>query len=700
MKFAPSGQLLATGSDDRVVLIWEREDNRAPELGSEDQEHWTVRKRLVAHDNDVQDIAWAPDGSVLVTVGLDRSIIVWNGTTFEKIKRFDVHNSHVKGVVFDPANKYFATASDDRSVVVFRYHRNTAGAEPTFSIETLVSAPFKESPLTTYFRRLSWLPDGQHLAAPNATNGPVTSVAMINRGDWKTNVSLIGHSSPCEVVRFSPRLYELDNGASSNDGKKPQLCSVVATSGQDKTLALWSTAQERPLLVANDIAWKTILDMVWSPDGRSLYLSSLDGTISALFFEKNELGTEIPLGKNVSYLYRYGGDRESAVFPESVTQLILEDKAESMSSTTAKIPEKEPDILEKRVQSKPRVNILNLVKKKALVNQVVKITKDGKKRVAPTLLTSVSSTQSMGPETSNFSTKQMDDAKRNILSSSIISIPKSGVRTLVSGLRERKLEDESNDIADKTIETKPKKISSRKAKEIDYPEFLEDLVRELVQSPALTNYQAFNNRNRSTLLVFGGMEKYGSTMTLHVQNNYEYERGDLGLVTTDESEQERMPTRIVSTGANGNRIFEIFVADSIVNCISNDHMKCWIMATNKGLIHIISYTGRHLCPQFTVGSNICVLRSYKNTLLVITADGLMYYWDISCFKLIFDRVCLGDVLRVAEGKGKKVGSCELNDRGVVVVETDDGMRYAWSNELYSWVDLQGVAIGELRDYYV
>jgi len=51
-------------------------------------------KRLVGHENgdsaqetrlihpDVQDLAWSPDNHLLVSVGLDSAIMVWNAQTF------------------------------------------------------------------------------------------------------------------------------------------------------------------------------------------------------------------------------------------------------------------------------------------------------------------------------------------------------------------------------------------------------------------------------------------------------------------------------------------------------------------------------------------------------------------------------------------------------------------------------------------
>ncbi|KAI6879098.1 hypothetical protein KC355_g22254, partial [Hortaea werneckii] len=168
VRFSGNGKYLASGADDKIVCVYTLEPGAAGHatFGSNEAppvENWRIYRRLIGHDNDVQDLGWSADSSILVSVGLDSKVVVWSGSTFERLKTLSNHQSHVKGITFDPANKYFATASDDRSIKIYRFTSpppNASAYDQTsnFTLETTVTAPFGTSPLTTYFRRCSWSP--------------------------------------------------------------------------------------------------------------------------------------------------------------------------------------------------------------------------------------------------------------------------------------------------------------------------------------------------------------------------------------------------------------------------------------------------------------------------------------------------------------------------------------------------------------
>lgn len=167
VRFSPNGRYLASGADDKLICVYHLDKGPpAPTFGTNDPppvENWKTYKRLIGHENDVQDLAWSYDSSLLVSVGLDSKVVVWSGHTFEKLKSIPAHQSHVKGITFDPANKFFATASDDRTIKIFRFTPPAPNATQhdminNFVLDATISSPFKSSPLTTYFRRCSWSP--------------------------------------------------------------------------------------------------------------------------------------------------------------------------------------------------------------------------------------------------------------------------------------------------------------------------------------------------------------------------------------------------------------------------------------------------------------------------------------------------------------------------------------------------------------
>ncbi|CCH60211.1 hypothetical protein TBLA_0C04110 [Henningerozyma blattae CBS 6284] len=760
LKFSPDGKYLASGSDDRILLIWtlEEEHITLPTFGSEPEtERWTVRRRLVAHDNDIQDMCWAPDSSILVTVGLDRSVIIWNGSTFERIKRFDVHNSLVKGVIFDPANKYFATTSDDRTMKIFRYHR---AGEMSFTIESIVTEPFLESPLTTYFRRLSWSPDGQHIAVPNATNGPVSSVVIVNRGNWDTSVSLIGHDAPTEVARFNPRLFEVEkscNKGSSNSQKdnekskftkNDKVDSIIATAGQDKTLAVWSTSRARPIFVAYDIATKSITDMCWNPDGDILFVTSLDGTITVLLLQKNELGIPISIEKNIEHLHRYGVDKDSLEFPESVKQLLLEGEAEkeiSLKSAKSKnlleqqlVSNKQTqDLLSQRVgmthenknlgtltdkkaselptKTTEKINILVPKRKKDGKSQTTTI-KNGKKRVAPMLISSEHSpnkkvaTQKLSTSVDNIAKRNKSNlnklsplsllANKGKIGSSSINIPRLGIHTLIMGTREREL-SKSTDHTDGAIDEDSQNKDTEKVPNQDNLANITEPT-ELGNSPSLTlnskftyekvwseepnsRYVEYPNVILDTDAVLIQCGDLEEMYVLEIRNGVERS------IQFDREAIQDNPTKLLGYHS-GKRVLEVYLPEVIICAIGSVINNCWCIGTANGSLFFFSLNGRHKMPMISLGHKIVKMRIDKQYLICLGERGLIFVWDLTTFKAVHKNIPVMPVLfkEPVEGNkvrvNKKIRNISVSPSENVILNLTNANTYTWSKDLGCWTD--------------
>ncbi|CAN6658192.1 protein Hir1p [Trichomonascus vanleenenianus] len=722
VRFSPNGNYLASGSDDRVVLIWERDDTRVPRKefghqGEADSEAWVARKRLIGHDNDVQDLAWSPDGSILVTVGLDSSIIIWSGTTFEKLKRLDIHASHVKGITFDPANKYFATASDDRTIKIVRYHRVSAN-DMTFSVEATISQPFEGSPLSTYFRRCSWSPDGNHIAAANATNGPVATVAIINRGTWDSEISLVGHDAPCETASFCTRVFTSQKDAAKK-GEERDCIQVIATAAQDKTLAIWNTTNPRPLLVARNVADKAITDIVWTPDGSKLFASSLDGTILVVVFDEGELGWPLPKEEVEGQLTKFGGTRDAMLIPESVEQVELEEKigkkedesekkldmimgggdntttgfnksstnspAPSATTTTttngANLASTNPATtissasmssatISSSTSATTKANgantnatntngaTTNNAKPQPLqipkVTQKVTVTKEGKKRVAPQLISqsTIQPTQQLPRQVSH------PEVNINVMEMSKPSyaLPKGGVSSLIIGSK-RKHDDEDGSKAEGT-EAAKKKIE-------EVPEFM----RPAVVSPATTVSQ-----------VRLGVPKVRTFFSTTPADSVLEVRNGSG---------EAEPSRVVVT-KHGQVVFIDFLPRH-GHLATGDAAVFWAVSTEDGVINVYSPAGRRLMPSIVLGTSLTFLESQGPYLLAVTATGMVNVWNIKERRALHQSVSLAPVLdngfRYAESgltKAPSVTQCAVTASGAVIVTLTSGQGFTYSADMLAW----------------
>ncbi|KAJ8098604.1 TUP1-like enhancer of split-domain-containing protein [Lipomyces tetrasporus] len=688
VRFSPSGRYLASGSDDRVILVWEREEegHELPrkEFGSQgetDSERWLVRRRCVGHDNDVQDLAWAPDSSILVSVGLDSGIIVWSGTTFEKIKRLDIHQSHVKGITFDPANKYFATASDDRTIKIVRYHR-TSATDMTFALDTTVTAPFEGSPLTTYFRRCSWSPDGSHIAAANATNGPVATVAIVNRGVWDSEINLIGHEGPVEVAAFSPRMFAKAKGSK-------QLVTVIACAGQDKALSVWNTSNPRPIVVSQDIAEKAITDLAWAPDGQKVFASSLDGSILVCTFEEGDLGYIIPVEENEKQLAKYGGGRDAMHFPESVEQLALEEKSNNKETDQGK--RRLTDLMEGKATSTngasaaisagsatigsrsstsstfaapsanagadvPVVTTAQPVPPLQRQAQKVMITKEGRKRVAPMLVSGSSSVPSAStqPVVSTTGTPNHEGPMVEYTEPSN-KLPPGGIQTLVVG-NKRKLQLDGQDGSD----------AKRLAAEVETPEF----VRPAVLSPAITFSQVRLATPKVKTLL--STDDGGSSVVFEVRNG---------------AGGEKEPTRI-TLQRKGQLLWSNFVPKMVLLVAGNTSF--WAVACEDATIHIYSPTGRALAPTIVLESTPSFLDAAGKYLMCLSSTGTLNIWNMLTMTSPHPPVSVAPVLDAAVysdsglHKSPSITKCVITAVGSVVITLTNGDGYTYSPSMYAW----------------
>ncbi|KAL5341782.1 Hira-domain-containing protein [Aspergillus crustosus] len=771
VRFSPNGKYLASGADDKIVCIYTLDANppsHATNFGSNEAppvENWRTIRRLIGHDNDVQDLGWSHDSSILVSVGLDSKVVVWSGHTFEKLKTLSVHQSHVKGITFDPANKYFATASDDRTVRIFRFTSPAPNSTAhdhmnNFVLEQTITAPFQNSPLTAYFRRCSWSPDGMHIAAANAVNGPVSSVAIINRGTWDGDINLIGHEAPVEVCSFSPRLYTTvpANQLPPEAKEDPShiAVTVIACAGGDKSLSVWITSNARPIVVAQEIAAKPISDLAWSPDGSCLYATALDGTIIAARFEEGDLGYTMEMEVNERSLTKFGTNRKGAGIAETTDGLLLEEmsKADELKgvegrmgalmgdghvagdavvngkptplASTAVTPAAAPSPTATTDTQKAQPNGTTSTEgadkpdpyqaKLERLKQRPTYTKEGKKRIAPLLVSGAGAAESSLPQArliASVSNQVKADTPQSIvdLSKPFDGLPKGGLAALLFGNKRKLAQIEGDE--DGHVEKRVAVASQNGATPIltntpdgllpAYPQNpptgqqpTPEFIRPAVTNPCMAMSQLRLAVPKVRSQILRAIDSAGKPTEPPSTS------GESSKSRVDVLFEARNPSSASLTGRAADRepvrltlfrgeqpLWQDFLPRTVLLVTGNQSL--WAAACEDGSVYLWTPAGRRLVSALVLEAQPVILECHGPWILAISAVGMCYVWNVEHLSSPHPPISLQPILDAAVHTlgavptvVPSITNARINSEGRIIVALSNGEGYAYSPSLYTW----------------
>jgi WD40 repeat protein len=144
---SPDGQILASGSRDNSIRLWDFRNNReikhlehncsivavaftkdGQTLVSADEENniyfWDIRsgnklKRLSGHTDFILSIAFSPDGTLMATGSRDKTIRIWEVKTGKELKSLKGHQELVKVIVFSTDGRILASGSADKTIILW-----------------------------------------------------------------------------------------------------------------------------------------------------------------------------------------------------------------------------------------------------------------------------------------------------------------------------------------------------------------------------------------------------------------------------------------------------------------------------------------------------------------------------------------------------------------------------------------------------
>ncbi|KAF9069481.1 histone transcription regulator 1 [Rhodocollybia butyracea] len=646
VRWAHSGRWLASGSDDEIVMIWDLDPNAKGKVWGSDEvnvEGWKPMKRLPGHESDVTDVAWAPQDRYLASVGLDSKVLIWCGFTLERLHKLDQHQGFVKGVCWDPVGEFLATQSDDRSVKIWR--------TSDWSLEAEVKKPFEDSPGSTFFRRLSWSPDGAHITASNATNnkGFVFIAAVITRGTWTSDISLVGHENTVEVAAYNPHIF-LRNPASPV--ATSNICSVVALGADDRSISVWQTKSARPLIVAKEVFDRQIMDLSWSWDGMTLYAASSDGTIAVFAFEQDELEGIAPHSVQEQYLSKFG--------------FTLPPLPEGYSHPTRSAASSQP---QPQSQTFDTTTIGGEV-----VNVLVAKRNNKRKRMGLTTTTSVPSAGAPSPFNGKRASFLPDPDVR--MSGSKPTSPLGNASFFPTP--DEQPFDTHSDWKTHDVLMGPTDSFSSKQEDDSRPVYRTlggDRQRELVP---VKEIQDGGSGWRSHASSSSGLDLPVPVTLTRITEDIEG-----GHVFEGLNPEDGGPTSVHLF--KGKQTLWLDYIPSPVIAVHATAYFC-AAAMLDGSLNVYSPSGRRLMATLNLGSPCSVMNGSKNCLLLITQAGLMYCWYAQVAKntAFFPPVSVAPLM---SSPNDTIESVSVRPNGTPIINCSNGTVYSYDTSLFSWVKI-------------
>ena len=243
--------------------------------------------RVFAHDGEIGDVAWSPDGTKIAAGGqLHRALMIWEAATGALLHNLNKEDGSISAVAWSPNGKYVAAGRwftlSTRSHVAI----NVWDGETAQRIRNLLGPlPVEQGANDVPSRALSFSPDGTLLAAGHRDAISIHSV------DSGRLVALARGPGIGRVLAFSPDGKQIATSGAAEEG--PQLFDV-ATGAHRRSL---SSDPARPIALA------------YRPDGREIATADYQRAVITLWDVEGRSSNRVLTGHTQPiYALRYSPD--------------------------------------------------------------------------------------------------------------------------------------------------------------------------------------------------------------------------------------------------------------------------------------------------------------------------------------------------------------------------------------------------------
>ncbi|MCL4299715.1 MAG: protein kinase [Anaerolineae bacterium] len=227
--FSPDGTYVLTGSNDKTARLWDIQTGQAVIT-------------YTGHTAGVKSVTLSPDGQYVLTGSLDKTARLWDVKTGQAVLTYTGHTEGINAVAFAPNGKTILTGSADKTARLW-------DAETGQEIRTFTGH-------TELINGVAFAPDGKTI---------LTSSNDRTARLWDVETGLeirafTGHTEAVTGVAFSP------------DDR------YIVTGSYDKSVRLWDieTGREIRQFVGSR---EFIKEVAYAPDGKTILAASDDRTV-------------------------------------------------------------------------------------------------------------------------------------------------------------------------------------------------------------------------------------------------------------------------------------------------------------------------------------------------------------------------------------------------------------------------------------
>ncbi|XP_069690703.1 WD repeat, SAM and U-box domain-containing protein 1-like [Periplaneta americana] len=257
VEFSPSGELLASCSLDGSTILWDAGSGRRG------------RPSFQVSGSGVRTCRFSPDGHLLVTAGDDEKAFVWSTHTMEQLMVVEGHNDAIAAAAFTPDSQYLVTACSDGHMKLWSVAPCSEQCMLTqedahdLGVQSCDFSPTEGTTATKHASNNMY----RYLLATCGNDSLVKLWYISTQPSEDVDAECIlwrqlaGHGGNVMCVRFTPLTGE-----------------ILASTATDKTIRLWNVySGECVHVLENDDSMVTAC--AFSGDSSLLATGSLDGSL-------------------------------------------------------------------------------------------------------------------------------------------------------------------------------------------------------------------------------------------------------------------------------------------------------------------------------------------------------------------------------------------------------------------------------------